>query len=206
MFDLGCGTGNAVLPFFEEAGLRGRYIGLDIKGDKRFPTVSSRSFSRELIIADIHTFDVGTLPPIDLFVSATALEHIRDDADAVARLTTRLAPGGAQVHYIPGEAALKLYGQHGWRQYSPRCLQALFPEGDLYRAGGHCSNALHERAITRGAPDHSWRSHHPQLYRHLRNASLVIDRVLGNQPSTMYGVIVPPGRASSNGALGRRAA
>ncbi len=72
MFDLGCGTGNAVLPFFEEAGFRGRYIGLDIKGDKRFPAVSSKSFSRELIVADIHTFDVGTLPPIDLFVSATA--------------------------------------------------------------------------------------------------------------------------------------
>jgi SAM-dependent methyltransferase len=195
MLDLGCGGGGAVMPFFEEAGLRGRYIGLDIAAPKAFSAAPTSAFTRELIVADVHTFNPASLPSIDLLVSATALEHIRDDAGVINRFAARLAPGGAQAHYVPGEAALLLYGQHGWRQYSPACLRRLFPTAELYRAGGPCSAALHKRAITRGSPNNAWRDRHPCLYPILRDFSLCADRLLGNVPATMYGVIVPPAPA-----------
>jgi len=191
MLDLGCGAGGAVLPFFEAVGLKGRYIGLDIARHRSWDANTSASFSRELIVADVHNFDAATLPPIDLLVSSTALEHIRDDRDSVQRIAARLAPGGAQVHYVPGEAALPFYGPHGWRQYSAACLREIFPEGDIYRAGGWCSSALHLRTVTTGGDD-AWRFRHPAMYQALRRLSLVADRVLGNTPATMYGVIVPP--------------
>jgi SAM-dependent methyltransferase len=191
VLDIGCGAGNAVLPFLESAGFRGRYIGLDISPHRAWASHTSATFTRELIVDDVHTLDVRRLPPIDVLVSATALEHIRDDAGSLARLAARLTPHGAQIHYVPGEAALPLYGPHGWRQYSPACLRRLFPNAELFRAGGACSSALHARAIPSDG-SRGLRERRPRLYRVLRQGSLLIDRLAGNSPATMYGVLVMP--------------
>ncbi len=199
VLDIGCGAGNAVLPFLESVGFGGRYIGLDISPHRAWATHTSTSFTRELIVDDVHTLDVRRLPPIDLLVSSTALEHLRDDAGSLARLAALLTPRGAQIHYVPGEAALPLYGPHGWRQYSPACLRALFPRAELYRAGGACSSALHAWAIpSDGSP--GLRECRPGLYRLLRKGSLLIDRLAGNTPATMYGVLVMPASAPATAA------
>lgn len=200
ILDIGCGAGNAVLPFLESAGFQGRYIGLDIAAHRHWPRHASNAFTRELIVDDVHTLDTRRLPRIDLLTSSTALEHIRDDAGCLARLAPSLTPHSAQLHYVPGEGALPLYGPHGWRQYSPVCLRALFPRGELFRAGGACSSWLHAHAIpSNGSP--GMRERRPSFYRLLRNGSLLTDRLTGNTPPTMYGVLVLPAVAPAAKAL-----
>ncbi len=206
MLDLGCGSGGAVLPSFERAGFRGRYIGLDIAAHPRFAAQRSGAFTRELVLADVHAFDVSRLPPIDLLVSATALEHIRDDAGAIRRLESRLSAHGAQAHYVPGGAALAMYRAHGWRQYSAACVRDLFPSGEIYRAGGWFSNALHVATITRAEPGRSLRDRHAHAYVALRTLSLIGDRLIGNAAASMYGVVVLPRERAGAAVAGARSA
>lgn len=192
--DIGCG-GAPCLEFFEAAGYRGLYIGIDIKRKASWTDEPTAAFRKQLVLGNVLTLDVGALPPVDLLISSTALEHIQNDAAAIARLSTRLRADGAQVHYVPGEGALPLYGPHGWRQYSPRCLRALFPTGRIFRAGGPCSSLVHRVGITQ--PSRKNRKTlmvgSPKRYAVARNVALRLDCLLGNRPATMYGVISGPG-------------
>ena len=138
------------------------------------------------------TMDPEQLPQPDLIVSATALEHFRDDSGVIQRWGERLKEGGAQIHFVPGESALRLYRGHGWRQYSSGCLRRLFPEGEIYRVGGVVSSSLHRHAITNpeGIKGHSSiRQRFPKHYALLRTLSLCADTMLGNPKPSMYGVI-----------------
>ena len=111
-------------------------------------------------------------------------------AGAIAALRTRLVPGGCQVHFVPGEAALPLYGPHGYRQYSPACLAALFPSGEIHRYGGAATNALHERWISPATRSGSCpRDASPAEYCLLRTRALDHDQQTGNAPASMYGVV-----------------
>jgi 2-polyprenyl-3-methyl-5-hydroxy-6-metoxy-1,4-benzoquinol methylase len=191
ILDVGCGGGPCA-EFFDAAGYTGTYIGLDVYRKKTWSDRPTANLTKRLILGDVHTFDSSGLPPIDLLISSTALEHIPDDTGAIARLSRLLVPDAAQVHYVPGEGALSLYGPHGWRQYSPRCLRTLFPRGQIYRAGGPVSSLVHRVAITgptqRRQPTLMVRA--PRRYAMIRDLTLALDRLLGNRPPTMYGVIV----------------
>jgi SAM-dependent methyltransferase len=151
ILDLGCGKGEAALPCFAAHGYRGRYIGLDLAKHPKWTTNAPSGFTKELVLADVHEIDVQKLPPIDLLVSATCLEHIREDGVVLSRFAERLSPAAAQAHFVPGEGALPLYTTHGWRQYSPACLRERFPTGEIHRAGGHASSWLHHRSSPRRA-------------------------------------------------------
>lgn len=191
--DLGCG-GGARLGTFAQTGFRGDYIGIDIARSPKWPKSPINGLRPSLIVADLHAFDERSLPPIDILISTTALEHVRDDAGIVRRFTARLAPGGVQAHFVPAEAALGLYGKHGWRQYSPICLRHLFPDATIYRFGGVFSNELHTRAIfepsQRARPFMSAR--HPRLYGVARAAALTLDRFTGCARPSMYAAVTPP--------------
>jgi SAM-dependent methyltransferase len=187
--DIGAGGGGQADPF-EANGLGGRYIAIDISRSPRWIDGPRGSFTRELIVSDINAFDVSQLPPIDLLVSNTALEHIRDDAQAITALRTRLKPDGYQVHFVPGEASLPLYGPHGYRQYSPRCLDALFPGAKIYRYGGTATNALHKQWITPATRTGNCPLYqNQQEYCRLRTMALAEDQRTGNMPASMYGVV-----------------
>jgi 2-polyprenyl-3-methyl-5-hydroxy-6-metoxy-1,4-benzoquinol methylase len=195
--DLGAG-GGARLHTFAHAGFHGDYIGIDIAHNPKWPTAPSpgpaRALHPRLIVADLHTFNERSLPPIDLLISTTALEHLRDDQGIIQRFASRLAPGGVQAHFVPAEAALDLYGPHGWRQYSPLCLRHMFPDADIFRFGGPFSNELHLHAIYNpsrlGRPFMS--AKHPRLYGWLRAGALLLDRALGCPRPSMYAVVTKP--------------
>lgn len=195
MLDLGCGRGEAALPFFAALGLSGHYIGVDIAKHASWSDRPVRGFTKQLILSDIHRLDLAALPPIDLLVSCTSLEHIRDDRAAIERLSKHLAPGAAQAHFVPGEAALPLYQTHGWRQYSPRCLRDLFPTAELFRSGGPFSSELHYRAFTTSDPAKNWYARKTALYHALREITMRIDSLLGSSEPTMYGVLIRPEHA-----------
>lgn len=195
MLDLGCGRGEAALPFLAALGLSGHYIGVDITKHGSWSDRPVGGFTKQLILSDVHRLDLAALPPIDLLVSCTSLEHIRDDHAAIARLTKHLAPGAAQAHFVPAEAALPLYQTHGWRQYSPRCLRDLFPAAELFRSGGPFSSELHLRAFTTSDSAHNWYARKPALYHALREITMRIDSLLGSSEPTMYGALIRPERA-----------
>ena len=188
--DLGCGTGRQ-LVHFESAGFRGTYIGIEISRHSAWKDGPTPRFRRELRVADAHTFNPATLPPFDLLISSTALEHLRDDAHSLGVLRTRLVDGGAEIHVVPGEASLDVYGPHGWRQYSPACLARLFPGSEIFRLDGPLSRLVQRRA-TSPAWDPSRPSlarRRPSFYRFLRDAAFSLDRTIENPRPTMYGVL-----------------
>lgn len=188
--EIGCGNGFAVRRLVD-AGLRGRYLGLDLAQPRRWPPVhAGEHFACELLRADAAALDAATLPDLDLIVSCTALEHIERDARAVESLSTRLGPRGWQAHFVPACAALELYGPHGYRQYAPRDLAGLFPRGVIYRMGGPAGAGLHRVCI--GATRIMEPADAPGLYRAMRWMAHGIDRALGHPRPTMLGVIVPP--------------
>lgn len=206
--DLGCGGGVGIKPL-AQSGFAGEYIGLDAARSARWSDARIGGLQPRLMLADVHEFDERLLPPIDVLISATALEHFRDDAEVIRRFSCRLARGGVQAHFVPGEAALDLYGKHGWRQYSPVCLRRLFPDATIYRFGGVFSNAIHRWAITdpssRGRPLLGQR--HPTAYAWLRAGSLALDRATGCRAPSMYGVVTKPtcGDGASIAAASRAA-
>ena len=191
--DLGCG-GAFIAPFLASAGLRGTYVGIDISSRGTWSTGPIGALQTKFIRADIATLTLEQIPAADVIVSATALEHIEHDRDAVQRLQARLSPQGVQAHLVPAEASLDLYGPHGWRQYSPACLRDLFPTCQIFRYGGPGTNRLHNATITRplarGTTD--GRSRHPALYTKALSRARLIDRHLSKTSPSMYGVLVEP--------------
>jgi hypothetical protein len=188
--DIGAGAGGQ-LDAFIDRGCRGRYIAIDIARDPKWNDGPRAGFERSLIVGDVNALDLASLPAIDVLVSNTALEHIRDDVGAVRALSTRLAPRAVQAHFVPGEAALPLYGPHGFRQYSPWCLAGLFPGGEILRYGGPACAAVHRDWITPATRDgRSRRDEDPAAYRRLRDEAIDRDEREGNTPAIMYGVLL----------------
>lgn len=187
MLDIGCGSGGA-RRHFVDAGLHGSYLGIDI--DERFdheatfPAIESR-FEQ----GDAHAV---ALPRADLVFSFSALEHIPEDTQLIARLRGVLRPGGAQVHVLPGGWAILPYLWHGWRHYHRRALAARF---DLSRSrviaiGGPAALLLHTAMIA--VPEillgTNLRRRMPGLYGRLVALSLKIDAVIPGM-ATNYVVI-----------------
>lgn len=187
--DIGCG-GGFVGTLLAERGVRGEYIGVDITRRASWSERDIGGLHARFIEADITRIGADEIPSIDLVVSATALEHIEDDRAAIAHVSSRLSARGAHAHFVPGECALELYGPHGWRQYSPRCLRALFPSGEIFRYGGPGTNRLHAALITRptsrGMAD--GRARHPRLYELAMNRAREVDAAAGHAEASMYGV------------------
>lgn len=204
--DLGCG-GGARLRTFADAGFAGDFIGIDIARHPNWPASPIGGLRPAFIRADLHCFDERTLPPIDILISTTALEHLRDDEGIVRRFTRRLAPGGVQAHFVPSAEGLNLYGKHGWRSYTPICLRRMLPDATIYRFGGVFSNALHVHAIyepsRRGEAFLS--ATRPRAYAWLRAASLLLDRAMGCPRPSMYAAVTPPRDTEpAPGGLGSR--
>ncbi|MCL4222065.1 MAG: methyltransferase domain-containing protein [Phycisphaerales bacterium] len=193
VLDLGCGSGYA-RRLLADAGLSGVYVGLDQAEHPRFGSFDCAAFAPRLIIGDVHALDLADVGPIDLLISMTALEHFEDDARALERARRMLAPGAGEVHIVPGEKGLDLWGPHGWRQYSPRCVRRLCPRAEIYRIGGFFSALLHEGMISHAnCPQRERRQRFTGVYRRLRACSHHLDRWTGNRPASLYAAVVWPG-------------
>lgn len=203
VLDIGCGSGYAT-TLLEQGGLHGTYIGIDLEIHPKFESYQCAEFARQHMVVDIHSLQCADIEPVDLLISMTSLEHFEDDAAALNRARGYLRPGGGELHIIPAEDGLRLWELHGWRQYSPRCVQALCPNATIYRIGGAASGLIHERTITRPNREHiDWRTEHPSLYRALRTVSLCLDPLFWNNPASLYAAVVVP---SSNTDLEGKAA
>lgn len=202
--DLGCGNGVVTIDHLIDAGFQGHYIGVDIARHPKWSDAPRGPFSRALVIGQAEDVDLrrvlGRANSIDLLISSTALEHIEDAAGAIGRFESFLSPDAWQIHFIPGTKALALYGTHGWRQFSPRCLKDLFPRSDIYSFGGPASDWWHKHFISSEAnprtPNRRGRFNLPYTLGrsfawHLDNV-LAESALLDPHDATMYGVVVRP--------------
>lgn len=197
VLDIGCGTGSVTMDHLTRAGLRGAYVGLDVARHAKWSDEPRGGFTPIHVLGSAETSDLARMGPFDLVMSSTALEHIERPDVALANASAACAPDAWHIHFVPGEASLPLYGPHGWRYFSPRCLRSLFPHGEIYRFGGVASDWVHEHFVTpdaRGSASNRRRRFNG-FYRAARAASWFVDRVVehGMQESrgaTMYGVVV----------------
>lgn len=179
VLDVGCGGGR-MSDFLADAGFCGTYVGIDISDRFIRDTDGSKGFLRQFIHGDAH--DLPETETYDLVFSNSALEHIPHDHRLLAKLDRLVAPGGMQVHIVPGGWALPLYLWHGYRQYSLARIAALLgtDRTHVYRLGGLACFVLHLMFITVGEIllRLKLRDRFPRIYRMLLNRAIALDQLL----------------------------
>lgn len=204
VLDLGCGTGTVTMDHLTSAGLRGKYIGIDMARHPKWSGTPRGGFVPTLIVGEAETADfarvLGPEGTIDLVISSTALEHIEDAPGAIRRLDRFFSPTTWHVHFVPGTASLPLYGPHGWRQFSPRCLIELFPRGEIFSFDGPASDWWHHVFVTPDTVNANVNrsGRFAKTYALGRTLAWFIDDALARAglvdayDATMYGVVVRP--------------
>ncbi|CAG0999297.1 Ubiquinone biosynthesis O-methyltransferase [Rhodocyclaceae bacterium] len=189
VLEIGCGSGS-LTRLLAESGYRGDYVGVDVFD--RFDHSEQAEFRREFICSDAHDFQPEG--QFDLIVSVSALEHIPDDQRLIRRLSTSVAPGGMQLHFVPSAWGLLTYLWHGYRQYSLPALGGRFDAAcaTAYAMGGGASLLLHVIFITFGEMllGLRLRQRLPRFYGRLLDYCLRLDRLLP-RCGTMYAVCQP---------------
>jgi SAM-dependent methyltransferase len=210
VLDIGCGTGTVTMDHLTSAGLRGRYIGLDIARHPKWSDQSRGGFTPSLVLGQAETADLaralGPSRSIDLVISSTALEHIEHVTTALDRVASFLAPHAWQIHFVPGTRSLPLYGPHGWRQFSPRCLHDLFPSGEIFSFLGPISDWWHRLFVTPDTVNASInrRARYRKTYVLGRTLAWFVDNALSQAghsddlDATMFGVVVRPGEGPTH--------
>ena len=140
VFDIGCGTGY-IYKRLSALGYHLEYTGLDVYKRTAFDVNVPRG---RFVLSKIEEFKADQR--FDLVISNTCLEHVEDDHAAVEKALTL---GDTQLPILPTFWSLPLYLWHGYRQYTPRSLQALFgSRGEIYRLGGVFSFFAHFIFVT----------------------------------------------------------
>ncbi|MBI4435782.1 hypothetical protein HY630_03860 [Candidatus Uhrbacteria bacterium] len=155
ILDTGCGSG-AYGDYLNECsnGNVKTYTGLDVYEHPSWslPTSLTKRF---------HLFNGKSIAPhipqeTNFFISQSAIEHFRDDQNyflEIQKFIQSHPRPTLQVHLFPSVACLKLYGRHGYRQYTPRTVSKItwmFPDSEctLFTLGGPACNRVHDTYIT----------------------------------------------------------
>ena len=187
--DVGCGSGR-MARLLAEAGYSGGYTGVDVADRFDSTRTADLPFECRFVRGDAHS--VALDRRIDLVISMSALEHVRDDAGLIRRLDGLLAPDGVQLHILPSTWGLFVYLWHGFRQYGAATIAARFDRErtTIYRLGGAGSLVVHLLCITmpvyllRTSLAAKW----PRWYRRMLTSGFRLDRLLPLMPVT-YAVL-----------------
>ncbi len=155
LLDTGCGSGSYgdYLHTCSNGNVE-QYVGLDVSEHPLWKTSMSpnRSF---------HPFNGKSITPhipseTNFFMSQSAIEHFPNDRryfeDVQHFIASQTRPI-LQVHLFPSAACARLYGRHGYRQYTPRTVSRItrmFPDAQclLFGLGGPACNRVHDQYIT----------------------------------------------------------
>ncbi len=199
ILDVGCGQGE-LLRELERALPGARVAGADLSAqsiaDSQKRNPGADLFVLDLTAPDFDAVQQGRLGRYDLVVCSEVVEHIDDDALAVRRLCSLLAPGGTLILTVPGGRMSrfdKVIGHH--RHYRSRDLERLlgagrlqvvsvlawgFPFQNLYRSAVRVASVL---AIPAGGA--------PAKAKSTRDDQGVVGRALG-QVYTVFGRSLKP--------------
>jgi SAM-dependent methyltransferase len=158
MLDLGCGSGRYAEKFQTWSGRRlAQYTGVDLQTRAEWAAIANANPFATFQSADIEQIDRVLPPDVNLIVSQSTLEHVRNDALVFEKIHAHAHASGRpllQLHAVPSAACLRLYLWHGYRQYTRRTISTLTaPFADcstrrLIALGGDACNALHWDYIT----------------------------------------------------------
>jgi SAM-dependent methyltransferase len=189
--DIGGGSGYA-RKILAAAGYRGSYLAVDPVADERFAERADPAFASELAREPFETFRADRR--FDLVLSVTSLEHVNDDEAAAANARAHRAPGGLEVHVVPGGWSLPCYLWHGYRQFSRGRLARVFAgreEGvTFYALGGAGTLLLQFFGVT--VPER-WlrrRVRGTAAYARLLRAARALDRIVPLGP-LVYAAVSP---------------
>jgi len=158
ILDTGCGSGHYEQVFRTASKNRLRsYHGLDVY---RHPDWDLDTCPTQRTFSLYSGRDITPHIPehTNMFVSQSAIEHIRNDKRYFKSIKQFIDAHPnrpfIQVHLFPSSACMKLYGRHGYRQYTPRTVSKitrLFPDAQcfLLGLGGPSCNRVHMNFITK---------------------------------------------------------
>lgn len=157
ILDTGCGSGSYGEYIGEYSGGRvARYVGIDVYENESWKT-RQQSGKLRFYVFDGKSIAPHIPPQTNFFMSQSAVEHFRDDMGYFKEIKIFIEQGDRpviQIHLFPSVACMKLYGRHGYRQYSPRTIShitRLFSDSHsiLFALGGSACNQVHEQFITK---------------------------------------------------------
>jgi SAM-dependent methyltransferase len=115
LLDVGCANGSA--PLTRRWYPQCRYFGID-KGREHLSATEIEAMD-EFFVADLEFDDLTRLPAqfFDVIVVAHVIEHLSNGLEVLARLTTKLAPGGRMYIEFPSARSLGLPSAVGGLQF-----------------------------------------------------------------------------------------
>mgnify|MGYP001574245708 CR=1 FL=1 len=156
-FDTGCGSGRygSYLNVVSQ-GCVTQYKGVDIYEHpnwKKLRTDPKRTVEKY----DGKNITSSLPPETNFFMSQSAIEHFANDLhyfEEINQFVQTHSQPIIQVHLFPSVACMKLYGRHGYRQYTPRTISKitrLFPTSQcfLFGLGGPACNEVHDAYMTK---------------------------------------------------------
>jgi hypothetical protein len=207
LVDVGCGSGGYLGKLQACSGGRIRgYRGFDIADSKDWAEVS-RQFPFASFVRTSGVISPADVPAeTSLVISQSALEHFVEDCGFMS-LAGDIARRGnplLQIHLVPAPMALKLYLNHGFRQYASlhlaRLVEAMDIEADVrvVDLGGRDVSRLHFRQYVLPRLRRGRRPMAPAEYRAaLRDALL---RSSGDRPgsASFIALMIATGGAKLN--------
>jgi len=155
VFDTGCGSGaySQKLADFSQNRIKS-YKGVDVYEHTNWKNISEPQRTFE-------TFSGKHITPLiptetNFFMSQSAIEHFPNDKRFFSEINEFILKHRdrpiMQVHLFPSVACMRLYGRHGYRQYTPRSISRiseLFSDSTrtLFGLGGPACTDVHQTFI-----------------------------------------------------------
>jgi SAM-dependent methyltransferase len=128
ILEIGCGTGHNL----DALGQFGRVEGLEI--DVAARSVAAERLGRPISAAPLPQLEGIDLGAYDLVAALDVIEHVDDDAAAIAAIASRLRPGGKLLMTVPAHQwmwSAHDVANHHQRRYSKASLRRLLDGSPL---------------------------------------------------------------------------
>ena len=145
ILDVGCGGG--YYSYFISHGVKGSYLGIDIKEHETWQAREENGLHLSFLVYDAEKLQ-NLNQKFDFIIAIQSFEHIKNDVEAMKGMKICLKEGGYIMLTIPSKYSLFLYGFHGYRSYSISKIKRLADGNGLsvievIKLGGLASFFLH---------------------------------------------------------------
>jgi len=159
VFDSGCGNGEYANKISKWSNYNiNEYHGIDLLFDSNWDKLKNTNDKFNFQICDYLNVENCIKENTNLIITQSAIEHFKYDLfffNKIYKLIENYKQSTIQIHLFPSSPCLKLYGFHGYRQYTRRKSSIIFDifknnsEGVLFELGGRNCNELHYNYITK---------------------------------------------------------
>ena len=159
IFDSGCGNGEYAKKISNWSNNRiNSYTGIDMISHSNWASLMDVNNSFNFYMCDYINLENYLKENTNLFITQSSIEHFRYDItffNYINSFIEKNKRSTIQIHIFPSAPCLRLYGFHGYRQYTKRKASIIFDIfkknsiGILFELGGKICNDLHYDFITK---------------------------------------------------------